>query len=322
MKKFKKKEILSVGIPLAALGVSSANLATNYGKRKENQKFQERQINAIENLTKSLTKVDNTLKSTKDFPEAPKSKKPNLIRFIQKNNSSSKTLEYTRNGALIGGGLGNGLGAFFPTRIGQKKVETKFKDNKGNDQTRTEWKDIPDYKHPKFRKAYNGLGDDKPTRMLALSTVGMLVGAALGATIGGIVDISNSISGKTSVNNRLMKDVLQNLKKMGYSEGSDFVRDPKKATLMKTKVCLVISRSGDTMKLLVNTIKDPKLQDITSRITKNLPEMSTVTEKASDRFNELNITTMTTNKGDALWVSSVAERFITSGYPVYLVEVG
>ena len=50
--------------------------------------------------------------------------------------------------------------------------------------------------------------------------------------------------------------------------------------------------------------------------------MSTVSEKVSDRYNELNITTMTSNNGDAIWVATVAEKFIKAGYPVYLVEVG
>ena len=50
--------------------------------------------------------------------------------------------------------------------------------------------------------------------------------------------------------------------------------------------------------------------------------MSTVTEKVTDRYNELNITTLTSNNGDAIWVASIAEKFIKSGYPVYLIEVG
>ena len=50
--------------------------------------------------------------------------------------------------------------------------------------------------------------------------------------------------------------------------------------------------------------------------------MSTVTEKVSDKYNELNITTMTSNNGDSTWVASIAEKFIKAGYPVYLVEVG
>lgn len=323
MKKFRKKDIITIGVPVAALGVSSANLATNYGKRKENREFQERQLKAIDRLTNSLNKVDNSLKTTvkKDLPEPPKPNNFRLTRFFQKNNSS-KTLEYARYGGLIGAGLGNGLGSFLPNQIGKKKINIKKVNEKGETHTEPKWVNDPNFKHPKFRKAYNSFGENRAARILALSAAGTLVGAALGATIGGIIDATNAISKKTTVNNRLMKEVVRNLQKMGYSEGREFVRDPKRATLMKTKVCLVISKSADTMKLLVNTVKDKELQEITSGIVKNLPEMSTITEKASDRFNELNITTMTTNRGDATWVSSVAERFIASGYPVYLVEVG
>ena len=137
-----------------------------------------------------------------------------------------------------------------------------------------------------------------------------------------IMDASDYINKKKTVNNRLLKDVTENLKKIGYREGQNFTRDPKMASLLKTKVCLVISKSSDELKLLINTVNDGKLKTLTGQITKNLPTMSTLNEKVSDRFNEINITTMTSNSGDAIWVTSVAEKFISSGFPVYLVEVG
>ena len=119
-----------------------------------------------------------------------------------------------------------------------------------------------------------------------------------------------------------MKDILVNLKKMGFQEGRDYTRDPKVSSLLKTKVCLVISKSADELRLLINTVNDYKLKSITEKITSNLPTMSTVTEKVSDRFNEINVTTMTSNNGDAIWIASLAEKFIKEGFPVYLVEVG
>ncbi|MCF0114819.1 MAG: hypothetical protein HUJ56_05650, partial [Erysipelotrichaceae bacterium] len=142
------------------------------------------------------------------------------------------------------------------------------------------------------------------------------------AIVGAIIDTSEFLNKKMTVNNRLMKDVVENLKRSGFKEGDDFTRDPKRSNLLKTKVCLVISRSSDELRLLINMVNDRKLNDLTKGFTKNLPNYSTVTEKVSDRYNELSITTTTSNKGDAGWVSSIAEKYIREGYPVYLVEVG
>ena len=310
MKKFKLKEALSVGIPTATLAVSSANFITNSKKRQENKEYQEKQLEVLNKLTKSIDKVDSTLDSEK--------KKKKGIKFFQKLNSN--ILDMAGKGAVLGGGIASGSNVFLPKKIGGHFEREYWKDN-GKDKHKDVFIDDPKFKYPKLKEKYNGL-EDSGLREILISLGGVAIGATLGAIVGAIKDVSEAVSRKTTVNVRLMKDVLGNLRKSGYTEGKDYTRDPKMANLLKTKVCLVISKSSDSLRLLINTVNDPKLKSLSGGIIKNLPSMSTVTEKASDRFNELNITTMTTNKGDATWVSSVAERFISEGFPVYLVEVG
>ena len=284
------KEALPIGISTAGLGLSAANFYTNRKRLRESSEYQEKQLEAMNNLTSSLNNVDSSLNN---IPAAnnKQSRKKRSFRFIQKNNSHTSDLAY--KGAVLGGTVTGGALPFIPNKVKFAK------------------KDVDKYNNlnPFYKKALLELG-------------GVAIGGALGALAGMIMDVSDYINKKTTVNKRLLKDVLDNLKKTGYKEGTDFTRDPKMASLLKTKVCLVISKSSDELKLLINTVNDSKLKTITEQIIKNLPTLSTLTEKVSDRFNEINITTMTSNSGDATWVTSVAEKFISSGYPVYLVEVG
>lgn len=284
------KEALPIGISTAGLGLSAANYYTNRKRLRESGEYQEKQLEAMNNLTSSLNNVDSSLNN---IPAAnnKQSRKKRSFRFIQKNNSHTSDLAY--KGAVLGGTVTGGALPFIPNKVKFAK------------------KDVDKYNNlnPFYKKALLELG-------------GVAIGGALGALAGMIMDVSDYINKKTTVNKRLLKDVLDNLKKTGYKEGTDFTRDPKMASLLKTKVCLVISKSSDELKLLINTVNDSKLKTITEQIIKNLPTLSTLTEKVSDRFNEINITTMTSNSGDATWVTSVAEKFISSGYPVYLVEVG
>lgn len=310
MKKFKLKEKLAIGLPAASLAISSANFMTNSKKRKENKEFQEKQLEVLGRLTDSLDKVDKTLS-----PDEKKKK----IRFFQKLQSHTSDLAY--KGGIIGGALTTGSNYYLPRKIGGYFEKHNFRKEDGKTKYDERFIDNPDFKYQKIKDKYNK-AEDYGLRQILVSLGGVAIGATLGAIVGAVMDLSEAVTKKTTVNARLMKNVLEVLQKTGYMEGKDFTRDPKMANLMKTKVCLVISKSADSLRLLINTINDSKLKSLSEGILKNLPSMSTVTEKASDRFNELNITTMTTNKGDATWVASVAERFISSGYPVYLVEVG
>lgn len=327
MAKFKVKDLattknIGLGISGVSAGVGLLNFINNSKKRKEDKEYQIENIKAIKKLTDSLNKVDSHLELEKPKQEKKKSILP-IHKFF------SKTSEYSYKGAVAGGSLSTIIASLFPNTVGKITDKVPKLDKNGKQERNKEGKPIfeakviddPNYKHTKFREKYNNIFDDNLSK-LGLTVAGTLIGAGLGALAGKIMDISDSNNRKTTVDARLMKNVVENLKKTNYKEDQDFTRNPKIATFLKTKVCLVISRTGDSLKLLINTVKDSKLSTISNRIIKNLPSMTTVTEKTGDRFNELNLTTMTTNNGDAVWIASIAEKFIKEGYPVYLVEVG
>ena len=155
-----------------------------------------------------------------------------------------------------------------------------------------------------------------------LMTAGAIVGAALGTLAGLIVEGSNFISRKTTVDSRLLNKVVDDLKKTGFTEGIDFTRDPKKANAMKTRVCLVISKNSGDFRVLINTANDPKLKSLVDGTIKNIPNLSAVTEKTGDKFNEITITTISDSSADVGLVAGLAEKFIRNKFPVYLIEVG
>ena len=167
----------------------------------------------------------------------------------------------------------------------------------------------------KFKGKYSELSGGT---LIGAST---LVGAALGALAGSLMEGSNLIS-RRNADNRLLPMVIDDLKKTGFREGYDFTRDPKKANELKTKVCLVVTRNSGDLRILINTMSDPKLKDFVERTMKNIPNMSAVTRKASDKFNEITITTISDSSADVGLVAGLAEKFIRSNYPVYLIEVG
>ena len=326
MIKFNKStalKALPIGLSAAGVGLSAANFITNRRKLEQSNEYQKRQLQAMDKLSNSLNRVSSELQKrdlkSNDTSAVPKRKSPSFrLKFFQKN--SSQTGDLALKGATLGGALAGGAIPFLPKKIGGKTTYTNGKDRNGNNVTTETFAPDSNYRHPKFREKYNNADPYLKNALLVVG--GVAIGATLGALAGAIMDVTNHISGRKSLNDRLMKDVCVNLKKMGFQEGRHYTRDPKVSTLLKTKVCLVISKSSDEMKLLINTVNDNGLKSITGQITKNLPTMSTVTEKVSDRFNELNITTMTSDNGNATWVASIAEKFIKGGYPVYLVEVG
>lgn len=149
----------------------------------------------------------------------------------------------------------------------------------------------------------------------------MLAGAALGALAGKIKD--NKIQkSRVTAGVRLFEAVLDNLRKVGFKEGYDFTQDPRMANMMKTKVCIVVSRNTNGLKMLINTIDDPELKDITKKIQGSLGRNTVSTERMNNKFNELTITTLSSNGNDATFVTRIIETFIRNGYPVYIVEVG
>lgn len=169
----------------------------------------------------------------------------------------------------------------------------------------------------KFRKA-----KDKDFNEAVPAFVGFIGGAALGALAGVIDNQRTRFNRKTTVDARLMDTVVENLKKDNFKEGKDFTRDPKTATQLKTKVCICISKVSGDLRILINMVSDPKLQGLAKDLVKNIPNKSAVNERASDKFNDITITTISDSSMDAGLVTGVAERFIHSGYPIQLVEVG
>lgn len=164
----------------------------------------------------------------------------------------------------------------------------------------------------------------KPEIKKETKVVVPLVGAALGALVGGSWAALKWLDQRTSRFNSghsLIKEVRRMLSKAGYREGTDWTGDPKKATLLKTKVCFVISRSADELGLLINTVSDPKLGQVTKTVLSKLPAGSRKTEKVSDRFNEVTITSFP-GSDDAVYIFGVIEKFLKAGFPVHIMEVG
>lgn len=148
-----------------------------------------------------------------------------------------------------------------------------------------------------------------------------LIGAALGAISGLFVEGDKFIS-KKSADKRLMNRIVDDLKKTGFREGYDFTLDPKKATEMKTRICLVVTRDSGELRILINSQADSKLNHLTESVIKNIPNTSAITKKATDKFNDITITTISDSSADVGLVAGLAEKFIRNKYPIYLVEVG
>ena len=157
---------------------------------------------------------------------------------------------------------------------------------------------------------------------LGISAMGVVIGAALGALVGSIKEISTKVNRKNTVDRRLMYKVVEVLKKDGLKEGVNFTKDPKTATSLKTKVCIVISKNSGELRLSVNLVSDPKLKTISDEIIKRLPNTSATTEKMSDKFNDIIITSISDASADTGLIAGIIEKYVHSGYPVYLVEVG
>ena len=66
-------------VAVSTLGVTSANLITNSSRHKNDRAYQEKQIEAMDKLTRSINGLDNTVKKS----EADKSKSK-LINFRPK----------------------------------------------------------------------------------------------------------------------------------------------------------------------------------------------------------------------------------------------
>jgi hypothetical protein len=217
-----------------------------------------------------------------------------MIKFRQKDFSILSS-------TLTGAGIGGSFGTFIP-KFGKKHDATRTVKKEGK-----EW--VEHYKEP----------DMSQTKGIA---IGLIVGAALGALVGTAKEISKRVNRANTVDRRLLEKVLLDLKHKGYREGVDYVLDPEKANKMRTKVCIVISKYSDELRILINTVKDPKLSQLATNVVKNIPNSSNVVTRATDKYNDIVVSTISDSSVDAGLVCGIAEKFIHSGFPVYLVEVG
>lgn len=176
---------------------------------------------------------------------------------------------------------------------------------------------------PRFRKKMaNAARTRQENGTTVALAVGAIVGAALGALSYTLKEINIAVNRKMTVNNRLMKTVVENLLKDGFKEGKDFTRDPKEADQLKTKVCIVMSKVSNDLRVLINTVSDSKLKRTTDEVISRMPNVSVVNTKMTDKYNDITISTISDSSADASLVTGIAEHFIHSKYPVYLVEVG
>ena len=160
---------------------------------------------------------------------------------------------------------------------------------------------------------------DGPWPVLAAGTI---IGAALGALVGTAKEINKYIS-QAGTDNRLMKGILRGLKSQGYVEGKNFTRDPKTANLLKTKICIAFTRDAADFKILINMEGDPKLKSLSDKIIRKLPSSARARhQQASNKFNDIEIVTMSQAKSNIELITGLTTNFIEGGYPVYLVEVG
>lgn len=282
-------------VALASLGVSSTGLYQMNKSRKANEarlkqadKQHKADFDQQERLIKALTGVE---KGLKNIPaEQPKPKVPqkddSWLKIGGKKIFSIREKSYgaISNSAWKGAAAGGTVGAGLALQY-MKRAQ---------------------------------LGSNRAKAMVPL------IGAALGGLAGslwGVVKTLDTKISQSSTGHKLIEEVIKNLKRAGYHEGQQWTCDPKKATLMKSKVCVVLSQSADNTGILVNMANDQKLKEISLEITNSLPTGFRETEKISDRFNEIQISSFP-DKTDATYIFTILEKFIKRGFPVYLIEVG
>lgn len=295
-------------------GASTSNLAMNTSRKKQDKEYQENQISAMKDLTNALSGVDKTLKTKEIKVEEKKpSSRYNFRKYFStKENSDSDMIKFRRKDFSV---LSSTIeGAKIGAGVGTLSLPIKGKNLKIS---------VPEKSNGTFKRIAGTYNDMSPfAKKISIVGVSTLLGAALGALAGIIVETDKAISRKTTVDNRLMSKVVDDLEKTGFKEGEDFTRDPKTADRIKSQVSIAITRNSGELRILVNTIADKKLKNLTNEIIKNIPNSSSVSEEAKNRYNEISITSISDGSADVGLISGICEKFIRNKYPVYLVEVG
>lgn len=248
-----------------------------------------------------------------------------MIKFQPKNFSShiiSGAIKGAGMGATVGGVLGGiGIKAMPKFIPGADKYNSLRKDKPLFEKKNGKLTDQPiidNTGEPQYKRDEAGIASQK---MVILGT-STLIGAALGALFGAIKDVNSKLS-RFGADNRLMSDVLKELKRKSFKEDIDFTRDPKLANDLRTKVCILITRDAANLKTVVNTVDDPKLKQLSDKIVKGLTGKAQVRHnQTSNKFNEITISTISNCPSNVKTVTELATGFIKAGYPVYLVEVG
>ena len=223
-----------------------------------------------------------------------------MIKFKQKDFSN-----YIVSDAVKGATIGAAVGSVIGGGAAPEKLPVKF---------------LPGAK--KYNNLRHGKKDTegKIKQQLAIMGTSVILGAALGALLGTVKEIDKHVS-QGNADNRLMGSVIKELEKKGYKEGQDFTRDPKQATTFK--VCIVLTRDGANLRLLVNVVKDPKLKQTTDKVIRSLTGKPQVRNNtASNKYNEISISTISNTPSNIKTVTELASGFIKAGYPTYIVEVG
>jgi hypothetical protein len=274
-----------------ALGVSLANLSTNSERRKDAEKQNKEQIKAMNKLSDSMSKVSAS------FDDAEK-RGAVIVKEKEKESDSKAKKKKFRIGYYssliddIWGGTAKGLGV--GGLVNGVALSAAAITKKG-------WS---------VNQAFKAVG------------YSVLIGASLGLVLGVTKKIAEKAS-RNKTNQRVINIVTKLLKNRGFEEEKDFTLDPKTADLEKTKVTILVNKGNGDLKLALNVISDEKLAKVCERIVRDLPDKSKSTQKESNRFNEIIITTLSGGKGnDAVLISDITEKFIRAGYSVYLIEVG
>lgn len=335
-------------VALVGVGLSAASLATARANKRENEKIRresaansEKQLHAMNRLTTALTGVETSLNNyaAKKTPPPPVSDSKKTSDFISKYLKSTKKPSVEDKKTSSKKSRYKFLGMFSDTNnmktFKEKQYTSPALDNiiqktlKGASIGALIGTPYASIKYVKAKAAGKkdneenrpiGWGDFSDSAKLIASTT--ITGAALGAICGMIQNLDDSLSKASANNNNLMDKIQKKLKQLGYVGNKDYTKDPKFANLLKTKVCIVISRSSDDLKLLINMAQDDKLKDATSEIVDRLPKTAVVTEKAGNRFNDFSVSTLSRGAKDVDFIVRVIEMFIKRGFPVYLVEVG